>query len=107
MAFATVGLAELAFVFSCRSALVAPWRLPSNAYLTGSVAASTLLLVLAVYLPVHEALGTVPLQPAEVAVVPGLAAMPFAAVELAKAVLRRRRSQATQAPSSELEDARV
>jgi Ca2+-transporting ATPase len=95
MAFATVGLAELAFVFSCRSALVAPWQLPRNAYLTGSVAASTLLLVLAVYLPVHEALGTVPLQPVEVAVVLGLAAIPFAAVELAKAVLRRRRSQAT------------
>jgi Ca2+-transporting ATPase len=91
MAFATVGLAELAFVFSCRSALIAPWRLPRNAYLTGSVAASTVLLVLAVYLPVHEALGTVPLQPLELSIVVTLAAVPFAAVELAKAAVRRRR----------------
>jgi P-type Ca2+ transporter type 2C len=90
MAFATVGLAELAFVFSCRSALVAPWRLPRNISVTGSVAASTLLLAFAIYLPVHEALGTVALQPVEVAVVVGLAAIPFAAVELAKAALRRR-----------------
>jgi Ca2+-transporting ATPase len=89
MAFATVGLAELAFVFSCRSAFVAPWRLPRNSYLMASVAASVLLLALAIYVPAHEAFGTVALGPLEVCVVVGLALIPFAAVELAKATVRR------------------
>jgi hypothetical protein len=40
MAFATVALAELAFVFSCRSAAEASWHLPRNGYLLGAVGAS-------------------------------------------------------------------
>ena len=42
MAFLTVGLAELAFVFSCRSVLRPAWQVPRNAYLNGGVAASLL-----------------------------------------------------------------
>jgi Ca2+-transporting ATPase len=98
MAFATVGLAELAFVFSCRSPIAAPWRLPRNSYLTVSVAASLLLLALTIYLPAHGALGTVALGPLEVCVVVGLALIPFAAVELAKATLRRHSRTTAGAP---------
>ena len=89
MAFLTVGVAELAFVFSCRSVLRPAWRVPGNAYLTGGVAASLLVLVLAVYGPVHGAFGTVPLSAVELLVALGLALVPAVAVELAKAVLRR------------------
>ena len=89
MAFLTVGLAELGFVFSCRSVLTPAWRVPRNPYLAGSVAASLVLLLLAVYLPVHGAFGTVPLGAVELITALGLALLPVTAVEVAKAVFRR------------------
>jgi Ca2+-transporting ATPase len=89
MAFLTVGLAELGFVFSCRSVLRPAWRVPWNPYLAGGVAASLVLLILAVYLPLHGAFGTVPLGAAELIIALGLALLPVTAVELAKAVVRR------------------
>ncbi|HET7856024.1 MAG TPA: cation-transporting P-type ATPase, partial [Gaiellaceae bacterium] len=95
MAFVTIGLTELGLVFSCRSALAAPWQLPRNSYLVAAVAVSVSLLLLAVYLPLHGAFGTVPLEPVELGLVVVLAAVPVVAVELAKAMLRRRRARAT------------
>ena len=89
IAFLTVGLAELGFVFSCRSVLRPAWRVPWNPYLVGGVAASLVLLLLAVYLPVHGAFGTVPLGAVELIIVLGLALLPVTAVEVAKAVVRR------------------
>ena len=93
MAFLTVGLAELGFVFSCRSVLRPAWRVPWNPYLVGGVAASLVLLLLAVYLPVHGAFGTVPLGAVELITVLGLALLPVTAVEVAKAVARRSSEQ--------------
>jgi P-type Ca2+ transporter type 2C len=93
MAFVTVGLAELGFVFSCRSVLQPAWRVPWNPYLGGGVAASLLVLVIAVYAPLHGAFGTVPLSPVELLIALGLALLPVTAVELAKAALRARRGR--------------
>jgi Ca2+-transporting ATPase len=90
MAFATVALAELVLVFSCRSPLEAAWRLPRNGYLLVSVAASAAVVALAVYLPaLHEPLGTGSLDPAEAAIVLALAFAPAALAEAGKALLRR------------------
>jgi len=89
MAFLTVGFAELGFVFSCRSVLRPAWRVPWNPYLVGGVAASLVLLLLAVYLPVHGAFGTVPLGAAELITALGLALVPAAAIEIAKARMRQ------------------
>jgi P-type Ca2+ transporter type 2C len=89
MAFLTVGLAELGFVFSCRSVLRPAWRVPWNPYLVGGVVASLVLLLLAVYLPVHGAFGTVPLGAVELIIALVLALLPVTAVEVAKAVVRR------------------
>ena len=89
MAFLTVGLAELGFVFSCRSVLRPAWRMPWNPYLAWSVAASVVVLVLVVYLPVHGAFGTVALGGVELVTAVTLALVPVTLVELAKAVLRR------------------
>ncbi len=61
-AFATVALAELAFVFSCRSERLPTWRLPPNLFLRVAVAASLGTVVAALYVPwLHEPLGTVAL----------------------------------------------
>jgi magnesium-transporting ATPase (P-type) len=91
MAFATVGAAELAFVFSCRSATEPPWRLPSNRYLLGAVAASASALAAIIYLPFLQApFSTSALGPLEVAGVLACAALPAAAAELVKAAQRRR-----------------
>jgi magnesium-transporting ATPase (P-type) len=91
MAFATLALSELAFVFSCRSPDVAAWRAPRNPWLVGGVMGSLAVVALAVYLPgADSALGTTPLGPAEAAIVVGLAAVPFVLVEMAKALRRRR-----------------
>jgi Ca2+-transporting ATPase len=90
MAFATVALAELALVFSCRSPREAAWRVPRNVYLLVSVAASVVLVALAVYLPaLQEPLGTSPLGLGEAALVLALALVPAALAEAGKAVLRR------------------
>jgi Ca2+-transporting ATPase len=94
MAFATVAFAELALVFSLRSPVSAAWHAPRNLYLVGSVVLSAAIVIAALYLPaLNEPLGTVPLGLAEVAVVAALALVPFACVELGKAVLRHRTRQ--------------
>jgi calcium-translocating P-type ATPase len=91
MAFATLAVAELALVFAMRSPRTAAWRLPLNRWLVVSVAASAAVAGLAVYLPaLHGPLQTTALGPGEAAVVVAFAVSPFAVVELAKALLRRR-----------------
>lgn len=91
MAFATVALAELVFVFACRSPSVHAWRAPRNLLLVGSVAASAALVVASLTLPPARALlGTTPLSGTQVAVVAVLAVVPTALVEAAKAMRRRR-----------------
>jgi Ca2+-transporting ATPase len=90
MAFATIALAELAVVFAVRSPIDPAWKSPSNGYLFMGVATSAMLLVAAIYLPaLHEAFGTVALDPTEAAVVAAFAAVPFALAEAGKAALRR------------------
>jgi calcium-translocating P-type ATPase len=92
MAFATIALAELLFVFSTRSPHAPAWRGPRNPVLVVSVVLSAALVALVVYLtPVQGAFGTVSLGARELALVLGLAALPTALVELAKAMRRRRR----------------
>jgi calcium-translocating P-type ATPase len=87
MAFATVALAELIFVFSCRSWHLPLWRLPANWWLIGAAASSTALVLAAVYLnPLHEPFRTVSLTGFEPIVVVALAALPAAVTEAAKAV---------------------
>jgi P-type Ca2+ transporter type 2C len=94
MAFATVALAELALVFSCRSPREAAWRLPRNNYLLASVVFSAAVVALAVYLPaLHEPLGTTALDPAEAALVLALAVVPTALAEAGKAGLRKIREK--------------
>jgi Ca2+-transporting ATPase len=91
MAFATVALAELAFVYSCRSIREAAWSGPRNWYLASGVALSAALVALVLYVPALRApFGTVPLSPVELGVVVGLALVPFLVVEAAKVPLRRR-----------------
>lgn len=88
-AFATIALAELALVFSCRSEREAAWRLPRNGALEVAVLVSLTLVLLAVYLPVlHDPLGTVSLGPAALALVVALALVPAVCVESVKAVRR-------------------
>jgi P-type Ca2+ transporter type 2C len=90
MAFATVAFAELALVFSLRSPVHAAWEAPRNPYLVGSVILSALIVLGAVYLPVlNDPLGTVALDVSQLAVVCGLAVVPFVCVELGKALQRR------------------
>jgi calcium-translocating P-type ATPase len=92
MAFATIALAELLFVFSTRSPHAPAWRGPRNPMLVVSVVLSAALVALVVYLtPVQGAFGTVSLGARELALVLGLAVLPSALVELAKSVRRRRR----------------
>jgi len=89
-AFATVALAELALVFSCRSVQLPSWRLPPNRSLHWAVLGSLLVAVLLVYLPfLQEPMGTVALTVQEVLLVLGLAVAPAALTEAAKAVGRR------------------
>jgi Ca2+-transporting ATPase len=93
MAFATLGLAELALVYAMRSNSTPAWRLPRNRWLDLSVAASLVLLAGIVYLPAgHEAFATSGLGAVETLIVAGLAVVPLSGVELLKAVLRRRGS---------------
>jgi Ca2+-transporting ATPase len=88
-AFATVALAELAFVYTCRSERVAAWRLPPNPYLHAAVGGSLGLVAAAVYVPfLHEPLGTVALTATELGLVAVLALVPAGLSELAKAVAR-------------------
>jgi Ca2+-transporting ATPase len=90
MAFATIALGELIVVFAVRSPLEAAWKEAANPYLFAAVAASLALLALAVYLPaLHDPFGTVALDGREAAVVVAFALLPFAGIEVAKALLRR------------------
>jgi Ca2+-transporting ATPase len=90
-AFATVALAELALVFSCRSVRLPSWRLPPNRFLHWAVLASLLVVAALVYLPfLQEPMGTVSLTLSEVALVVGLALAPALLTEAAKAVGRHR-----------------
>jgi calcium-translocating P-type ATPase len=99
MAFATLGLAELALVYGLRSSSIPAWRMPANRWLDLSVAASLALLAGLVYLPAgHEAFATSGLDAVETLVVAGLAVVPLGGVELLKAVLRRRASHASHEP---------
>jgi calcium-translocating P-type ATPase len=87
MTFATVAIAELIFVFSCRSWHLPPWRLPANWWLVGAAVLSTALVLAAVYLDaLHEPFRTVSLTHEELIVVFALAALPAAVIEAAKAV---------------------
>jgi Ca2+-transporting ATPase len=89
MAFATIALAELAFVFSIRSGQEPAWREPRNRYLNGGVVLSALLVGLVVYVPVlHEPFGTETLEPPALAIVLMLALVPFVLIEVAKAAKR-------------------
>lgn len=88
-AFATVALAELAFVFSCRSDLLPSWKLVPNRWLMLSVLGSLGVLAAIVYAPaLHEPFGTVSLSARELGVVVALAVAPAVAAEAAKAVAR-------------------
>ena len=90
MTFATIALAELVFVFSVRSPRAA-WHGPRNRALVGSVVLSAAVLATTIYLaPLHAAFATVSLGATELAIVLALSVLPAAAVELAKAVRRRR-----------------
>jgi Ca2+-transporting ATPase len=92
MAFATIALAELVFVFSTRSEDGPAWRGPRNPMLVASVVLSAALVALVVYFtPVQGAFGTVALGASELGLVLGLAVVPTVLVELAKALHRRRR----------------
>ena len=77
----------LALVFSLRSPVSAAWHAPRNGYLAGSVVLSAAIVMAALYLPaLNEPLGTVALGPTELAGATALALVPFACVELGKAV---------------------
>ena len=89
MAFATIALAELVFVFSIRSMDEPAWRGPRNGALVASVLASAALVALIVYLPLLQApFGTESLGVVELAVVAGLALLPAALIEAVKTLRR-------------------
>jgi len=86
MAFATVALAELAFVFSLRTLDAPPWKAPPNRALIGSVLLSAAVLLAAIYVPgLRPVFGTVALAPVELLVVVLLAFVPTLLVEAVKA----------------------
>jgi calcium-translocating P-type ATPase len=90
MAYATIALAELVFVYSVRSPRLAAWQSPRNRALDAGVLASGVLLAVTIYLPpLRGAFGTVALGPAELGVVAALAAAPAVLVETVKALRRR------------------
>jgi len=91
MAFATIALSELAFVYSIRSSGAPAWRGPPNRALGWSVLGSLLVVTFAVYLPVlNDLLGTEPLAAAELALVTAFALAPAALLEAVKALRTRR-----------------
>lgn len=91
MSFATVAFAELIFVFAIRSVRSAAWRVPRNPHLTAGVLLSALLVLLVVYVPaLHGPFATAPLGASALAVVFGLALLPFGFIEAAKASARCR-----------------
>jgi Ca2+-transporting ATPase len=87
MAFATIALAELGFVFSLRVLNSPPWAAPRNPALIGSVLASAGLVVSVIYVPgLRPVFDTVALGLPELAIVIGLALAPTALVEAMKAL---------------------
>jgi len=91
-AYATVALAELVFVFSCRAELHPAWRLPRNHHLEVAVAGSLMFLLATIYVPgLHDPFGTVSLTSEELGIVLALALLPALVSESLKAVVRRRR----------------
>ncbi|HUG56277.1 MAG TPA: cation-transporting P-type ATPase [Candidatus Limnocylindrales bacterium] len=92
-AYATIALAELVFVFSCRAELRPAWSLARNRVLEGAVFASLAILVATIYVPaLHEPFGTVALGLDELAVVLPLAVVPALVAETWKALVRRGRT---------------
>jgi P-type Ca2+ transporter type 2C len=90
MAYATIALAELVFVYSVRSPRLAAWQSPRNRALDAGVLASAVLLAITLYLPpLRAAFGTVALAPAELAVVALSSVAPALLVETVKAFRRR------------------
>jgi Ca2+-transporting ATPase len=97
MSYATIALAELAFVFACRSPSLPAWRAPLNPVLLVSSVASAALVLGTLWLgPLRSVLGTTSLTAAQQLTVLALALVPFAVTELAKVVgpgaLRRLRA---------------
>jgi Ca2+-transporting ATPase len=89
MAFATIALAELVFVYSIRSPSQSAWHGPRNHLLALSVVASAAVVMLGIYLPIgRELLGTVQLDATELGIVLALAVTPSVLVEAAKAIRR-------------------
>jgi len=90
-AYATIALAELVFVFSCRAELRPAWRLPRNRHLEAAVLGSLVVLLATVYIPALQApFGTVSLTTDELAVVLALAVLPALVAEGAKTAVRSR-----------------
>jgi len=92
-AYATIALAELVFVFSCRAELEPAWRLPRNHALELAVLLSLAILSATIYVPaLREPFGTVALGFDQFAVILPLATLPFLVVESWKALVRRGRT---------------
>jgi Ca2+-transporting ATPase len=90
-AYATIALAELVFVFSCRAELQPAWRLPRNPHLEIAVLGSLALLLATLYVPVlHAPFGTVSLTARELVLVLVLAVAPALVAEGAKVAVRSR-----------------
>jgi P-type Ca2+ transporter type 2C len=90
-AYVTVALAELVFVFSCRSEREPPWRLPRNIHLELAALASLGVLAATVYAPALQGpFETVALGWGALLVILGLAVVPALVAEGAKAVRHRR-----------------
>ena len=90
-AYATIALAELLFVFSCRAELHPAWRLPRNGHLEAAVVGSLAFLLATIYVPaLHDPFGTVSLSLAELGVIVSLALLPALASESLKAAVRSR-----------------
>jgi Ca2+-transporting ATPase len=97
MAFATIALAELAFVYSIRSSGAPAWRGPPNRALAWSVVGSVLVVTLAIYLPVlNDLFGTAPLAVTELATVLALALAPAVLFEAFEALCTRRAAASTR-----------
>jgi P-type Ca2+ transporter type 2C len=92
MAYGTLALSELALAFGFRSDRVAAWRLPINRWLVASTIGAAIFVAASIYVPTaHEAFATVNLSVEQALIVIALASLPFATVEMLKA-LRRWRS---------------
>jgi Ca2+-transporting ATPase len=88
-AYATIAVAELVFVFSCRAELRPAWRLPRNRHLELAVVGSLALLLATIYVPaLHSAFGTVSLTMEGLAVVLAFAVVPAVVAEGAKLAVR-------------------